>query len=70
MSIHQERAWVVSWRSIPLAKSYTYEKLCVKRKSPNCKRALLVQKTLQNFFIIENITFTTYEDVLAHDHNN
>ena len=48
----------MSERSIPLAKSYTYEKLCVKKKSHKLyKRALLVQKALKNFFIFENKDF-------------
>ena len=32
-------------------------------------RALLLEKTLQNFFITEYITFTTCEDVPAQDHD-
>ena len=53
-------------------KSYTYEKLCVRKLSQiRLQRDLIVQNSLQNFFIItENITFTTCEDVRAHDHSN
>ena len=61
----------MSGGSIPLAKSYTYEKLCVKKSHKLYKRALLVQKALKKTSLYLKIkTFTTCEDVLAHDPKN
>ena len=62
----------MSGRSIPLAKSYTYEKLCVKKKkATNCTKEVYCTETPKKTSLYLKIkTFTTCEDVLAHDHNN
>ena len=61
----------MSGRSIPLAKSYTYEKLCVKKKATNSiKELYLYRKPKKTSLYLKIKTFTACEDVLAHDHNN